>query len=130
MPVFGCNKAISRCTEVRGRGGCIFLSVSRKHALCFCSLAISVAVKKMDMEVSCNPPTTNEQLVRIGPARSLKLCIQSVLQVKDHSSVSVCRSLEKLPKQWEWAQQETGFLLKAQSFRLVANLHQSRGFFL
>lgn len=40
--VLGCNKSISRCTEV-GRGGTVytFISVSRKLALRYCSPAIS-----------------------------------------------------------------------------------------
>lgn len=77
----------------------------------------------MEVKVSCNPLTTDRIISQVWTCQLSKLHVQSVLQVKDQGSDSVCRSLEGLPKRWELVQQETGFLLKAQSFKLASNLH-------
>lgn len=122
IPVVGCNKAISRFTEVGGRGRLAsFFQFPGKGPSVFAALPLVwLWGRRMWKCTAILPPQTDNQSGLDLPALWSSIYKMSC---RSRTSVSVCCSLEMLPKWWELAQQETSFLLKAQSFRLVSNLH-------
>lgn len=117
-PVFGCNKATSRRTEVG-----VFAPFIRFPGHVPPGFVALPSARLRGRGTGRRPaallPRADHQ-----PGLHLVLHTQTVLRAEDHGSVSVCGSSGRLPRRWErgWHRRETGFLLKARSSRLASSL--------
>lgn len=117
-PVFGCNKATSRRTEVG-----VFAPFIRFPGHVPPGF-VALPSARLRGRGTWRCPAALLPRADHQPGLDLVLHTQTVLRAEDHGCVSVCGSFGRLPRRWErgWHRRETGFLLKARSSSLAPSL--------